>query len=410
MKSKQIVGSAAAVFLAVTTLGAATALAEVEAAPDQVPSLMATEGLLTQNRVKATVTWKSPGNGQAGTATVIPQGDEFAYFTFSTAANPEVFVKALGTNDPKWIQLFASGVTSFEYTVTFAGCGQTKSFTQKANEKTRFDDAQGFPIAGCVPWSNEITVTLPGGVPLTVVRVAAGTYQMGSPATERSRENDETAHSVTLTSDWYMGKTEVTQGQWQAVMGSPIPMSCGNYGVGSSYPVYCVSWNDIRGTGGFLEKLNAYLVQTGQPGAGKFRLPTEAEWERAARAGTTTRFSFGDATTGADACGGNADAEPYAWWCGNDTPYGIKAAGTKKANAYGLLDMHGNAWELVEDWYGNYPAGPATDPAGPKAGTYRVTRGGGWGGNLSYGRSAQRNGSLPTEMGNAMGFRLARSY
>ena len=229
-RNRAFVGVIAA-FLAV--LGAqavvpTAALAEVGAVPDQVPSLAATEGLLTQNRVKATVTWKNPGNGQAGTATVIPQGDEFAYFTFSTAANPEVFVKALGSNSPTSIQLFASGVTTFEYTVTFAGCGQTKSFTQKANEKTRFDDAQGFPIAGCVPWSKDVTVTLPGGVPLTVVRVAAGTYQMGSAATERGRESDETQHSVTLTQDWYMGKTEVTQGQWQAVMGSPMPTSCGN--------------------------------------------------------------------------------------------------------------------------------------------------------------------------------------
>ncbi len=243
-----------------------------------------------------------------------------------------------------------------------------------------------------------------------MVRIPAGTYQMGSAASEKSRESDETAHSVTLTQDWYMGKTEVTQGQWQAVMESPMPTSCGDYGTGASYPVYCVSWNDVRGTGGFLEKLNAYLVQTGQPGAGKFRLPTEAECERAARAGTQTRFSFGDATAGDDAGGANADADPYAWWCGNDTPYGIKAVGTKKANAFGLLDMNGNAWELVEDWYGDYLAGSQTDPAGPKTGTYRVARGGGWGGNLSYGRSAQRNGSLPADSVNAMGFRLARSY
>ncbi len=377
---------------------------------EQAPVPMATDGLLSQNRVKATVTWKDPYTGASGAGVVVPQGDEFTYFTFSTAANPEVFVKVLGTNDPAWLQLFASGVTTFEYTVTFAGCGQTKTFTKKAFEEKTFSDGHGFPSAGCAPWSNDVTVTLPGGVALTVVRIPAGTFLEGSPAAEKGRESDETSHAVTLTKDWYMGKTEVTQAQWQAVMEAPAPTDCGSYGVGPTYPVHCVSWNDVRGTGGFIEKLNAYLLQTGQPGAGKFRLPTEAEWERSARGGTTTRFSFGDATAGDDACGANAEATPYAWWCGNNSPFGMKAVATKSLNPYGLADMHGNAWEWVEDWYGDYPSGAVTDPSGPKTGKYRVVRGGGWGEVLSLCRSAQRNGSEPTEKANALGFRLARSY
>ncbi len=255
----------------------------------------------------------------------------------------------------------------------------------------------------------EITVTLAGGVPLTMVRIPAGTFQMGSPATERNRGSDETLHTVTLTQDYYMAKYLVTQGQWQAVMGTAMSTACGSYGVGASYPVYCVSWDDIRGTGGFIEKLNAYLTSTGQAGAGKFRLPTEAEFERAARGGTQTRFSFGDALVGDDSCGANAEAEPYVWWCGNNTPYGSKPVGTKLANQYGLFDMHGNLWEWAEDWYGAYPAGPVTDPTGPSTGSARVIRGGGWYYFLVICRSAYRGYYSPSYRYAYFGFRPARS-
>ena len=154
----------------------------------------------------------------------------------------------------------------------------------------------------------EVTFLLPGGVPLVMVGVRGGSFQMGSPTSERSRSDDETLHTVTLTRDYYVGKYEVTQAQWQAVMGSNPSRfaSCGG-----SCPVEQVSWDDIRGATGFLAKLNALLGTT------KFRLPTEAEWERAARADTQTRFSFGDGLDGDDACGANAAAGPFAWWCGN---------------------------------------------------------------------------------------------
>ena len=104
-----------------------------------------------------------------------------------------------------------------------------------------------------------------------------------------------------------------------------------------------MSWNDIRRAYGFIAKLNQLLGTT------KFRLPTEAEWERAARAGTQTRFSFGDALDGDDNCGANAAATPYVWWCGNAAGR-THEVGTKGANPYGLFDMHGNVWEWVEDW------------------------------------------------------------
>ena len=406
-KLRTVVGVLAAWMAFVPSVGGAEGMAWGPG-PDGVPSPRAAEALLSQNRVKVTVSWKDPYTGQTGAATVVPQGDEFAYFTFSTLANPEVFVKVLGNNDPNYLQLFAAGATTFEYTVTFAGCGATKTFRKAAYEKVTYEDGHGFPSAGCPPWSNETTVTLPGGVPFTVVRIPAGTFQMGSPATERNRESDEVLHTVTLTQDYYMAKYLVTQGQWQAVTGTPMSTACGSYGVGASYPVYCVSWDDIRGTGGFLEKLNAYLTSTGQAGAGKFRLPTEAEWERAARGRTQTRFSFGDATAGDDSCGANAEASPYVWWCNNarGTSHPV---GTMLANQYGLFDMHGNLYEWVEDWYGSYPAGAATNPTGPSTGSYRVVRGGDWYTYLDNCRSANRTNDIPSYRYNVLGFRPARS-
>ncbi|MBI5440225.1 MAG: SUMF1/EgtB/PvdO family nonheme iron enzyme, partial [Deltaproteobacteria bacterium] len=244
----------------------------------------------------------------------------------------------------------------------------------------------------------EISFTLPGGVSLAMVKIPAGTFQMGSPASERGTDSDEhPVHQVTLTSDYYIGKFEVTQAQWRAVMGAnPSDFeSCGG-----DCPVEQVSWDDIRGANGFIGKLRALL------GDSKFRLPTEAEWERAARGGTQTRFSFGDALDGDDACGTNTAADPYVWWCGNadGTTHPV---GTKGPNPYGLFDMHGNVWEWVEDWYGTYPTMEQTDPPGVATGSVRTIRGGTWFGGLMYARSADRGDYGPGGSDNAIGFRLA---
>jgi formylglycine-generating enzyme required for sulfatase activity len=228
---------------------------------------------------------------------------------------------------------------------------------------------------------------------------------MGSPPTEKSHGDDETIHQVTLTSDYYVGKFEVTQGQWKAVMGSNPSYfsSCGD-----DCPVDMVSWNDVAGSGGFIERLNAYLAETGQLGEAKLRLPTEAEWERAARGGTQTRFSFGDALEGNDGCGANAAADPYVWWCWNSGnshhPVGIKAE-----NPFGLYDVHGNVWEYVSDWYAAYGEGAQTDPAGPAAEGNRVARGGSAGNSFELARSACRLFINPIRPDRNVGFRLARS-
>ncbi len=261
-------------------------------------------------------------------------------------------------------------------------------------------------VAGSGPEPGEVTVTLPGDVPLTMVRVPAGTFLMGSPATERGRDPRETRHAVTLTADYYVGKYAVTQGQWTAIMGTN---PSANFRCGADCPVERVAWDEIREAGGFLEKLNAYLSTTRQAGAGKFRLPTEAEWERAARGGTQTRFSFGDALEGDDRCGANAAADPYVWWCANVPGQKTSPVGLKGANPYGLYDVHGNVGEWVEDWYGDYPPGAATDPVGPSTGTWRVSRGGEFGSDLKSCRSAQCDAGRPEDTFAAVGFRLARS-
>ena len=148
----------------------------------------------------------------------------------------------------------------------------------------------------------------------------------------------------------------MTQGQWQAVMGSNPSQFTGD----PNRPVENVSWDDVQE---FIRRLNA------REGGATYRLPTEAEWEYAARAGTTTRWSFGD-----DA----SQLGRYAWHDGNAGGQ-THPVGQLQPNPWGLYDMHGNVWEWVQDWYGKYASGTAVDPAGPSSGSYHVFRGGGWG-------------------------------
>jgi len=270
----------------------------------------------------------------------------------------------------------------------------------------------------------EITFTLPGDVPLVMVRIPAGTFTMGSPEDEAGRsDNEGPQHQVTLSRDFYLGKYEVTQAQWHAVMGSSVPSGCDTFSVGDEYPVYCVSWIDICGAlescgeeDGFLKRVNDHLVETNQSEGDALRLPTEAEWEYAARAGTTTRFSFGDGSECDEPCGACATYEQYMWWCGNayykSSSRGPRPVGQKLANPWGLFDIHGNKWEWVRDVHAGYDSEPQTDPTGPDLSSdiYHVVRGGGWGFWSASCRSARRG-----SFGDAgyryhhIGFRLAAS-
>jgi formylglycine-generating enzyme required for sulfatase activity len=216
--------------------------------------------------------------------------------------------------------------------------------------------------------------------------ILSGSFNMGSPTNESGRFSDvEKQHEVTISRPFYLQTTELTQGQWKKVMGdsSYFVQSCGN-----DCPKVVVSW---YGAQKFLNKLNQ------MESTNKYRLPTEAEWEYACRAGTDTAYSFD-----------NVDKlEEYAWYSANSDDQ-IHPVRKKKPNAWGLYDMHGNVWEWCQDWHGNYPSSPITDPKGPADGEYRSTRGGSYKENQAALRSAVRYGSKPDNAYTTIGFRVAR--
>jgi len=224
------------------------------------------------------------------------------------------------------------------------------------------------------------------------VYIPPGTFTMGSPSNEPGRYDNERQHQVTLTKGFYMQTTEITQGQWMAVMGSN-PSYFKN--CGDSCPVEQVSWNDVQE---FIRKLN------GREGSGNYRLPTEAEWEYAARAGTDTPFSFGRCLS-TDQANYNGNYPLSGCPKGKYRKRTIAAA-SFFPNAWGLYDMHGNVWEWCQDWYGNYPSGSVTDPKGASSGSYRMLRGGSWYDGARYCRSANRYGGTPGRRGRYYGFRL----
>ncbi len=247
----------------------------------------------------------------------------------------------------------------------------------------------------------EHVINLPGGVPLVLVRIPSGSFDMGSPNFERSGSSREgPLHKVTIAYDFFMGKYELTQAQWQAVMGGwPSGGPTTEYGVGPDYPAYYVSWNDAKV---FIAKLNDHIEVTGQ-GSLRVRLPSEAEWEYACRARTQTRFSFGDSLSVADRCEDDLNRSRYMWYCG-----GTKPVGSLLPNGFGLFDMHGNVQEWCEDpYHDSYTGAPVDGSVWAGTSSYRVNRGGYWGHDAEYCRSAYRRNYDPTRSGSYLGFRLA---
>ena len=225
--------------------------------------------------------------------------------------------------------------------------------------------------------------------------VAAGRFQMGSPASEAGRSTDEGPQTeVTISRGFWLGTHTVTQEEWRAVAadGSGLNAEPG-YFRGDRLPVEQVSWNDCEQ---WLRELNT-LEEARLPHGFQYRFPTEAEWEFVCRAGTSTRFHSGN---------GEEQLDEFAWCSGNSRSQ-THVVGEKKPNAWGFHDMHGNVWEWCADWYGPFPGGSVTDPRGALFGTNRVFRGGSWGVAASRCRSAYRVWNKPGYRDYTVGFRVA---
>jgi len=289
---------------------------------------------------------------------------------------------------------------------------------------------------------NSLVLSLPGNVTAAMVWIPAGTFTMGSPANELGRRGDEgPLTQVTLTKGFWMGKTFVTIGQWKSVTGRGVReqlvqglndetlydlngqqqklrdyMKWSKDADPSSYlgnedddlPMYFVSWNDAMD---FCHKLNEREGAAGRlPKGYEYSLPTEAQWEYAARAGTADATYAGPNT--AEALGKiswyNANVKDGYTGRAVRNGQGPRAVAQKEANAWGLYDMYGNIWQWCRDWYGrNYPGGSVTDPTGPTTGTMRVNRGGSFGSGPGDERSARRASNPPAEESAYRGFRLA---
>ena len=222
---------------------------------------------------------------------------------------------------------------------------------------------------------------------LEMLWVKHGAFMMGSPKSEAKRDEDEIQHQVTLTKGFYLGKYEVTQAEWERVMGNnPSRFK------GADRPVENVSWSDAVE---FCKKLTEMEKKAGRvPQGMSYQLPTEAQWEYACRAGTSTMYSWGD------------DINPKL---ANYQDSGLSktmAVGSYRPNPWGFHDMHGNVWEWCADWFGDYPSGSVTNPIGPASGSLRVFRGGSWYYDGAYLRSAMRNNNSPSARGNGIGFRV----
>jgi uncharacterized repeat protein (TIGR02543 family) len=222
---------------------------------------------------------------------------------------------------------------------------------------------------------------------IEMILVEGGTFTMGCTPEQGNGcwGNESPTHQVTLTNGYYIGKYPVTQAQWVAVMGS----NPSNFNGNLSRPVETVSWNEIQT---FITALNTLTGRT-------YRLPTEAEWEFAARGGNG---SLGYKYSGSDNIGNVA-------WYWNNSGSTTHPVGTKSSNELGLFDMSGNVWEWVHDWYGSYTSTAKTNPTGPSSGSDRVVRGGSWDSVAGFCRVSDRGGNAPGNRNDDLGFRLALS-
>ena len=258
------------------------------------------------------------------------------------------------------------------------------AITQNVTNQS-LDSQQSTPQTHPTVSDNTISIPVKDGISIDMVRVEAGTFTMGATAEMKEPwEDEKPTHRVTLTNDYYIGKYEVTQALWQAVMGHNP-----SYFKSDNLPVESVSWDDCQD---FLSKLNRITGKT-------FRLPTEAEWEYAARGGNKSRgYQYS----------GSNNLLDVAWFWDN-SGCRTHAVGTKQANELGIYDMSGNVWEWCQDWYGYYSSSSQTNPTGANSGARRVYRGGSWYFDARYCRSSCRNSSSPDRRSYCLGLRLVLS-
>jgi formylglycine-generating enzyme required for sulfatase activity len=234
-----------------------------------------------------------------------------------------------------------------------------------------------------------VPVMLTNDLGMTFALIPAGEFAMGSPRGEAGRQGSETQHNVTLTRPFYLGTTEVTQAQWRALM-EKNP----SFVEGEGHPVETITWNDAV----------EFCRRLSERDGACYRLPTEAEWEYACRAGTTTAYHTGGKLSTAQAnYNGEADNPDHGLNRDETTP-----VRSFEPNAWGLYDMHGNVWEWCSDWHGPYDAQPTTDPRGPDEGTTRIVRGGCWVNASAICRSAMRGDTEPMSWNFHFGMRVVR--
>ena len=284
------------------------------------------------------------------------------------------------------------------------GCWYNYAENCRSARRSRFpssftSDSQGFRVA-LTPVSVEskdMTIPLTEDVSLDMIWIEPGTFVMGSPEDELSRLDNEILHEVTLTKGYWMGKYEVTQTQYEVIMGTNP-----SWNHGANNPVEQVSWDDAKT---FCAKLTTIEKEAGRlPEGYEYNLPTEAQWEYACRAGTTTALNNGKNLSNKAQC---PEMDEVGWYAYNGDQ--THPVGQKPANAWGLYDMHGNAWEWCLDWYdsGYYAISPKTDPMGPDTGSQRIHRGGSWYDGAESCRSANRAHIAPGYQGATLGFRVA---
>ena len=311
-----------------------------------------------------------------------PFGSDVYVDGVKVGQSPRVFNGVLVGNHN--VEIRKSGYTTSRQTVTISE-GQTASISGSLTSSTSSSTANTLSSSGSSLSGNALTIPVKNGISIEMVKVEAGSFDMGAtPEMQNPDEDEKPVHRVTLTNNYYIGKYEVTQALWKIVMGSNPSNSKGD-----NLPVENVSWNNCQK---FISKLNKLTGKS-------FRLPTEAEWEFAARGGNKSRgYQYSGSNTLGD----------VAWYEGNS---GSKthAVGTKQPNELGAFDMTGNVWEWCQDWHGRYSSSPQTNPTGAVSGSCRVYRGGSLCYPAGYCRCSCRFDGTPDFRNGDLGLRLVLS-